>query len=90
MVAEADANLRVARLIDAMESCGHVRREMSPKDRRVRTIVLTQAAQGEVQALRALSKALRDDLLAGIPDEDIEVADRVIRQMADNIDREGH
>ena len=79
----------MARLIDAMESCGHVRREMSSRDRRVRTIVVTEEAQGELRALRALSAALRDRVLAGIPEADIEVADRVIRQMIDNIDGAG-
>ena len=77
----------MARLVDAMECGGLVRREVSPQDRRIRNVVLTEAAQGEVQALRALSKALREDVVAGIPQDDLDIADRVICQMIENIGR---
>lgn len=75
----------MARLIDGMETGGMVRREVVPGDRRQRRIVLTPAAQGQAEAVLALTEHLCAEILADIPDEDLAVAHRVLCRMLDNL-----
>lgn len=79
----------MARLLDAMEAGGLLRREISAEDRRYRNVVLTNAAQGEVESVLALTSRLQDEVLDGIPPEDLEVVERVICRMLDNIGKTG-
>ena len=75
----------IARLIDGMEGAGLVCRKATDSDRRLRRIFLTSAAEDQVQQVRALSEALRDDATAGIDPADLIVARRVIAQVLANI-----
>lgn len=75
----------MARLIDGMEAGGMVRRKIVPGDRRQRHIVLTPAAQGQAEAVLALTERLCAEILADIPDEDLVVTQRVLCRMLENV-----
>ncbi|AJE46121.1 MarR family winged helix-turn-helix transcriptional regulator [Celeribacter indicus] len=79
----------MARLIDAMEGSGLLRRETCFEDRRQRNISLTEAAEGEAQAVLTLTSRLSDDVLAGISEADLAVLDRVLSRMLENIEGAG-
>ncbi|SFB82615.1 MarR family winged helix-turn-helix transcriptional regulator [Tropicimonas isoalkanivorans] len=80
----------MARLIDGMETSGMVRRDIHPGDRRQRHIHLTDAAEGQVQAVLKLSEQVRADVLAGISEEDLAITHKVLLQMFDNVVKAGH
>lgn len=75
----------LARLLDGLEENGLVRREVSPEDRRQRNVFLTEAARSQVEDILNLTDNLRDDILVGIPEEDLEVAHRVILSIIENL-----
>ncbi|RII37958.1 MarR family transcriptional regulator [Pseudooceanicola sediminis] len=75
----------MARLIDGLEEAGLVRREISSQDRRQRHVHMTAPARAQAQTVTELTEAIRHELIEGIPEEDLEVADRVIHQMLENI-----
>ena len=79
----------IARLIDGMEAAGLVCRRAMDSDRRLRRIFLTPAAEEQVQQVRALSEALRDDAMAGIDPDELAVARRVIAKVLANISAAG-
>lgn len=79
----------IVRQLDAMVAAGLVERRPCDTDRRVRRIFLTEAARDEAGAVIELTETLRDDLAAGIPPEDLEVASDVLRRIALNIERAG-
>ena len=62
-----------------------MRRKVVPGDRRQRHIVLTPAAQGQAEAVLALTERLCAEILADIPDEDLVVTQRVLCRMLENV-----
>lgn len=77
----------IVRLLDGLEQSGHVERQPLPGDRRAKSVVLT--AEGQIIGERVLrmTDTLSDRLLAGIAPADIDVAERVLAALSDNIAR---
>ncbi|WP_052958131.1 MarR family transcriptional regulator [Aquamicrobium sp. LC103] len=72
-------------LIDGLEKKGFVTRRMVERDRRAKGIFLTEAARSETDAILEYADDLRDQILEGIPEEDVMVAARVLERVARNI-----
>lgn len=79
----------MARLIDGLENCGLVAREASEEDRRVRRIVLTEAAQEQVEDLTAMTEQLRAEALDGVAPEDLAAMQRVLARINANLSAAG-
>ncbi len=75
----------MARMIDGLEECGMVHREISQEDRRQRHVYLTEAARSHVETILNLTESLREEVVSGIAPEDLDLAHRVILQMIDNL-----
>lgn len=59
-------------LLDDLEAAGLAERRPSPTDRRKRVIAVTPAGERKTQEADALVAAVRDDVLAALPEEDRE------------------
>ncbi|MGF9563784.1 MarR family transcriptional regulator [Neorhizobium sp. JUb45] len=76
----------VVRLLDALQTSGFIERREHPEDRRVKTIVLTEAAQGVLAQVNQVAAEVRKQVLSGLSDEELEVASRVMRSISASID----
>ena len=72
-------------LIDAMEKKGFVVRRAVEGDRRAKGIFMTDVARREADTILAYANELRQQVMAGIDDKDLEVATRVLKHVARNI-----
>lgn len=72
-------------LIDGLEKKGLVVRCTTDDDRRAKRIFLTPTARRETDSMRAFVAELRDRVLAGVDDADIESATRVLSVLGRNI-----
>lgn len=71
----------VVRLLDALEQAGLVERRDAAEDRRAKTLHLTPAGRATVAKVEAVSRAVRERLLAEIPDADLAVAAGVLQRI---------
>ncbi|WP_309228676.1 MarR family transcriptional regulator [Roseomonas sp. KE2513] len=74
----------LVRLLDGLERQGLIRRE--PAQGRANRIRLTEEACPVVEAVNRVSEALRERVLAGIPEGDLETALRVLSQISANLE----
>ncbi len=74
----------VVRLIDSLEQGGLVIRCEEGKDRRAKEIRLTKAGAKTVDALECVASGMTDDVLRGLPAEDVAAARRVLRHICDH------
>lgn len=72
-------------LLDGLEKLGSITRQADPDDRRSKRIYLTDQARAEAGGLLAFSASLRQQILEGIPDEELSVASRVLATVFQNI-----
>ncbi len=70
----------VVRLVDVLQAEGLVERK-EDEDRRAKAIVLTAAGRAIVDRVEAGARRVREDVLAGLPDSDIEATIRVLRHI---------
>ena len=70
----------VVRLLDVLEAEGLVERR-EEEDRRAKVIVLTAAGRAVVDRIEASARRVQEDVLAGLPEADIEAAVRVLRHI---------
>ncbi|HWJ69392.1 MAG TPA: MarR family transcriptional regulator [Sphingobium sp.] len=75
----------IARALDALEQQGLVERKASPRDRRVKSVAMTAAAEPAIAEINDKARTLRDRLLANIAAEDLAVAVRVLGQIAETM-----
>ncbi len=61
--------ITLVRLLDRLEAMGFVERRLDPKDRRQRNLFLTQSAVPELERVRELGAAVREEALAGLGDQ---------------------
>lgn len=73
------------RQIDALERAGFVERRPAPDDGRKNTLFLT--ARGHDSGVVDFTRRMRAELVAGIPAEDLAVAQSVLDRIAANIAR---
>ena len=77
----------LVRVLDRLEEQGLVERRAVGDDRRVKRIHLTAAAEPVLQQITEVSTELRQELLADIPPESIDVAWRVLKAIGDRLER---
>jgi MarR family transcriptional regulator, transcriptional regulator for hemolysin len=62
--------ITLARLLDRLQAAGLIERRPDPKDRRAHLLYLTESAYPLLDHIFALAAAVREDALAGIPEQD--------------------
>ena len=76
---------QVTALVDGLEASGHVERKMSPEDRRVRLIDLTDESRRIVDEVVSARVALAEWLFEGLDDDDLQtfgaMSERLISRM---------
>ncbi|BCP54482.1 MarR family transcriptional regulator [Kaistia sp. 32K] len=77
----------VVRLLDGLEQSNHVSRQPLPGDRRAKSIVLTDEGRAIGERVSRMTDTLSDTLLAGIDPADLEVTERVLQTLSDNLSR---
>ena len=58
--------ITLVRLLDRLEGMGFVERRLDPRDRRQRNLFLTDQAWPELERVRVLGAAVREEALAGL------------------------
>ena len=77
----------VGGLIDRLEAAGYVRREPDRDDRRAKRVLVTDRGREILDQMVSVGKGLNETILASLPRVDIEVAERALEVMKDNIRR---
>ncbi|HLT02513.1 MAG TPA: MarR family transcriptional regulator [Geminicoccaceae bacterium] len=77
----------LVRLLDALEAQGLIERLPVEGDRRANSIRLTEAAQPLLAEINRIAADLRREILAGVPVEDLETCQRVLRHIGDRLER---
>jgi len=73
------------RLIDRLEEGGWVRRDPDAKDRRIKRLYPTAAAQTIYKKMRRITRETMDDALAGLSDNQNEQACEVLAMVKDRL-----
>jgi MarR family transcriptional regulator, transcriptional regulator for hemolysin len=77
----------LVRMLHRLEQEGLVERRASQEDRRTKTIVLTQAAAPHLKAMSNVIDGLREEVLQGIPAEDITKCVEVLDKLLERLER---
>ncbi|MEX0603307.1 MAG: transcriptional regulator SlyA [Marinobacter sp.] len=80
-------NPTLVRLLDSLEEQGLIQRRLCQNDRRARRLHLTEAGESFMDDLNARAKKLRDEMLEGVNESDIDVALSVFNKIMVNGDR---
>lgn len=75
----------LARLVDRMERDGLLRRIENPQDKRMKFLELTEAGRTKAEAMMPLGKEFSDLLLEDITEEEVEVFQKVLDKMLNNV-----
>ena len=73
------------RILDGLESLGHVRREPAPNDRRAKLIVLTDLGRPVAQQVEVMTQRLNAQLLDGLDQADVLTTDRILETLLERI-----
>ncbi|GHD40216.1 MarR family transcriptional regulator, transcriptional regulator for hemolysin [Marinobacter persicus] len=74
----------LVRLLDSLEEQGLIERRPCKHDRRARLLYLTNAGERFMGELNERADLLREEMLKGIEDKDLEVALRVFERVMEN------
>lgn len=77
----------LVRLLDGLQQGGLIERTATHEDRRVKKIHLTASAYPLIEEITRISDALREELMQGVPPEDLATAHRVLRLIGDRLER---
>jgi MarR family transcriptional regulator for hemolysin len=77
----------LVRTIDGLEQQGLAVRRSCAHDRRVKYVHLTEKANPTVERIRAISDALREDLMDGLEADQIQASLGMLRRLRGNLDR---
>ncbi|WP_097459807.1 transcriptional regulator SlyA [Mangrovitalea sediminis] len=80
-------NPTLVRLLDSLEGQGLVERRPCERDRRARRLHLTPEGEKFMSELNSRAEQLRNELLAGVSDDDLEVASGLINKILSNADK---
>ncbi|MEA1080106.1 MarR family transcriptional regulator [Marinobacter qingdaonensis] len=80
-------NPTLVRLLDSLEQQGLIERRPCPNDRRARRLFLTKAGRAFMDDLTERAEKLRDQMLAGLSDDDIECTVRVFNKILENAEQ---
>ncbi|MDK8462376.1 MarR family transcriptional regulator [Marinobacter sp. SS13-12] len=81
-------NPTLVRLLDSLEQQGLIERRPCPNDRRARRLHLTPDGTEFMNVLTERAAKLREEMLEGISDEDIEGAVAVFHKIMENAERQ--
>lgn len=77
----------LVRLLDGLQQGGLIERTATHEDRRVKKIHLTASAYPLIEEITRISDGLREELMEGVPPEDLATAHRVLRLIGDRLER---
>lgn len=77
----------LARLLDSLEAQDLVSRQAVPEDRRAKKIALSPLAQPLIEKIEAISTELRNELFAGIDEEDLRRCQQVHARILGNLEK---
>ncbi|QEY64069.1 MarR family transcriptional regulator [Metapseudomonas lalkuanensis] len=77
----------LARLLDSLEAQGLIQRMAVAEDRRAKKIALCPPARPLIEKIEAISSQLRQELFAGIDDEELRRCQQVHARILTNLDR---
>ncbi len=81
-------NPTLVRLLDSLEQQGLIERRPCPNDRRARRLHLTKDGTEFMNVLTERAARLREEMLEGISDRDIEGAVKVFHKILENAERQ--
>lgn len=81
-------NPTLVRLLDSLEQQGLIERRPCPNDRRARRLHLTPDGTEFMNVLTERAAKLREEMLEGISDEEIESAVEVFNKIMENAERQ--
>jgi MarR family transcriptional regulator for hemolysin len=81
-------NPTLVRLLDSLEQQGLIERRPCPNDRRARRLHLTKDGTEFMSVLTERAARLREEMLDGISDRDIEGAVKVFHKILENAERQ--
>ena len=81
-------NPTLVRLLDILEQQGLIERRPCPNDRRARRLHLTKDGTEFMNVLTERAARLREEMLEGISDRDIEGAVKVFHRILENAERQ--
>ena len=81
-------NPTLVRLLDSLEQQGLIERRPCPNDRRARRLHLTKDGTEFMNVLTERAARLREEMLDGISDRDIEGAVKVFHKILENAERQ--
>ncbi len=81
-------NPTLVRLLDSLEEQGLIERRPCQHDRRARRLFLTESGERFMDDLNDRAQALREEMLAGIGDDEIECALQVFQKIMVNAERQ--
>ncbi|MBZ4021927.1 hypothetical protein CKO11_05565 [Rhodobacter sp. TJ_12] len=76
----------LVRVLDTLVARGFVMRSEDPEDRRAKLISVTDRGHAFLGSLASPLGALRHEIFAGVPDEEVEMARRLLDRLEANID----
>ncbi len=77
----------LARLLDSLEAQGLVSRVAVPEDRRAKKVALQPKAQPLIEKIEAISTQLRQEVFAGIDEEDLRRCQQVHARVLANLQK---
>ncbi|MDX1458265.1 MAG: transcriptional regulator SlyA [Marinobacter sp.] len=81
-------NPTLVRLLDSLEEQGLIERRPCQHDRRARRLFLTESGEQFMDDLNSRAQELREEMLEGISDEEIECALRVFQRIMVNAENQ--
>ncbi len=81
-------NPTLVRLLDSLEEQNLIERRLCPRDRRARRLHLTENGRSFMNELTARADQLREEMLEGISDKDIEMALGVFQRILENAQKQ--
>ncbi|GBO84502.1 MULTISPECIES: MarR family transcriptional regulator [Marinobacter] len=81
-------NPTLVRLLDSLEQQGLIERRPCPHDRRARRLHLTTAGRAFMDDLSERAEVLREEMLEGISDKEIECTVKVFHKILENAEKQ--
>ena len=81
-------NPTLVRLLDSLEQQNLIERRPCPNDRRARRLHLTNAGRAFMDDLSERAEVLREEMLEGISDEEIECTVKVFQKILENAEKQ--
>src|SRR3546814_14075388 len=75
----------IGRLVDRLESSGHVERRPDPEDRRAKRVYITEQGWNMIRSMISVAEKMNRKVMAGVSDEALETVERVLLAIKNNI-----